>query len=267
VKRHANTGVAGIYRIQAPSGNFYIGSSIDMARRFRQHRHELRRGNHHALSLQHAANKYGHEALKFEALFCVINVADLAVVEQYFLDELRPEYNGTCMVGPSTQDPRVAAKVSASAKASAKHKTAREANAKRAWSVLSKPVVRLDDGEVFPSSYAAARAVGGGRLDGVCGAIANGNRWRDFYWAYVDSGVTLADRMRAAAARIAAGAAKSSASMIEARRREIVRLADGVVFRSIADAARAAGCNHSAIHRSLKHRTPCKGSVWAYGEA
>lgn len=52
----------GIYAIEhVTSGRVYIGSSIDIADRWRQHRRALKSGTHHSVFLQRAWVKYGAE--------------------------------------------------------------------------------------------------------------------------------------------------------------------------------------------------------------
>jgi group I intron endonuclease len=61
---------SGIYVIRnLVNGKRYIGSSVDIFARWRQHRHALKRGTHHSSHLQNAWRKYGSEAFRFEVLF------------------------------------------------------------------------------------------------------------------------------------------------------------------------------------------------------
>jgi group I intron endonuclease len=91
---------SGIYQISSPSGKRYIGSALDYNVRWYGHRMKLRRGDHHSVPLQHAANKYGLESLTFEFILSVPNPADLLEYEQLLMDELQPEYN-VCKVAGS----------------------------------------------------------------------------------------------------------------------------------------------------------------------
>lgn len=256
--------IGGIYRIVAPTGDCYIGSSTYIVGRFCRHRSELRAGRHHSAALQATCDAYGIRALTFEAILCALPGADLLALEQAFMDEYRPALNMAVFARASSRDPAVAGRISASAIASPAHAVARAANQRRAAIAVSKLVVRLTDGAVFASTYEAARTAGAATLDGLSLAISKGYRFAGHYWSYADSGITLQDRIADSSRRIAAGRARSSATMIEARRREILRVSDGVVFPSIAAAARSIGCNHSAIHRALKTGSKCKGSGWSY---
>lgn len=60
---------SGIYRITCvPTGNHYIGSSIHIEERWRQHRTEMRGGYHSNPHLQRSWNKYGEPAFTFVVL-------------------------------------------------------------------------------------------------------------------------------------------------------------------------------------------------------
>lgn len=89
---------SGVYSITSPSGNLYIGSATDFARRFSGHKGALRRGNHHSKALQAAANKYGIENLKF-AKVLICEKKDLLMYEQIAIDALGPAYNACPVAG------------------------------------------------------------------------------------------------------------------------------------------------------------------------
>jgi group I intron endonuclease len=87
-----------IYKITAPSGNFYVGSSIYARRRWNKHRSDLRCNRHHSPALQASANKYGCDALDFEILeFC--SREELMDREQFYIDTLNPRYNVGLVAG------------------------------------------------------------------------------------------------------------------------------------------------------------------------
>ena len=74
------------------NGKQYVGSSVDIARRFAAHRMRLRRGNHHSPALQRAWDRYGESAFSFEVIArCPPGVC--LPMEQALMDGLRPEYN------------------------------------------------------------------------------------------------------------------------------------------------------------------------------
>lgn len=84
---------SGIYKIyNKANGDFYIGSSIDLVARWKNHKSQLIRGIHHSIHLQRAWNKYGEDSFCFEIIeFCP--PLDAITREQYFIDSLSPKYN------------------------------------------------------------------------------------------------------------------------------------------------------------------------------
>ena len=83
----------GIYQIKLNDGRAYIGSAVDFARRFKEHRRRLRRGTHHNIALQRAWNKYGEDAFSFEVRQVVDLPENLISVEQAHLDAAKPVFN------------------------------------------------------------------------------------------------------------------------------------------------------------------------------
>lgn len=83
----------GIYKIlNLTSKDIYIGSSVDVFRRFKTHKQKLKNNNHHSIVLQRAWNKYGKDSFQFQIIeYCTKD--DLIIREQYYLDKLKPKYN------------------------------------------------------------------------------------------------------------------------------------------------------------------------------
>lgn len=80
---------SGIYCIRnIISGRIYVGSAINIVRRWNQHRCLLRNGKHHARILQRSWNKHGEAAFAFEILETVSEVTELVRVEQNWIDRL-----------------------------------------------------------------------------------------------------------------------------------------------------------------------------------
>jgi hypothetical protein len=256
-------GICGIYVITSPSGKFYVGSSINVRRRFSSHRSDLKHGRHHCPSLQAAANKHGVGSLRCSVIESC-RPDELVAREQAAIDRLRPEYNGTSDARTPCRDPAVAARLSKSIRASAAHVAARTANQRLAARAISKPVVRLTDGAVFPSGYAAARAHGIKSADNITTAIRLGRRFAGHFWKYEGDRLTLAEAESRAAQRRTQHNERSGAHLRARCARAVRRLSDGTVFPTVTDAARAAGCHHTAICRSLKCGTPSMGAVWRY---
>ena len=85
--------ISGVYEIRnTKNGHCYIGSSVNILKRWQLHLSLLNSGKHHSLYLQNAYSKYGKDAF---SLF-VIERCDrdsLIKLEQYYLDMLHPAYN------------------------------------------------------------------------------------------------------------------------------------------------------------------------------
>lgn len=88
------TKTAAIYAItNLTNGKCYIGSAVSVFNRFALHKHHLTLGKHHSRYLQNAWNKHGSEKFVFQILLEVENPSDLLLLEQFFLDTVKPEYN------------------------------------------------------------------------------------------------------------------------------------------------------------------------------
>lgn len=86
---------SGIYHILNTQNNErYIGSSVNVFKRFREHRNALRKNRHPNNKLQNAWNKYREESFKFELLWNVEPYKEsLLLEEQYCFNYLNCEYN------------------------------------------------------------------------------------------------------------------------------------------------------------------------------
>jgi len=84
---------SGIYIIENKiNGHRYVGSSVELKRRWNDHRSSLRKGQHHNAHLQSAWNKYGKDAFKFDILEHW-EPEFLTSMEQWWMNMLQPEYN------------------------------------------------------------------------------------------------------------------------------------------------------------------------------
>ena len=94
--------ISGIYIITTPSINnkCYIGSAINIRRRWHQHKSELIKNKHHNPYLQHVANKHGIEVFIFNTLL-ECSKETLIVNEQQALEKHKPEYNILKIAGSS----------------------------------------------------------------------------------------------------------------------------------------------------------------------
>lgn len=84
----------GIYFIEnLTTKEIYVGSSRDLHHRKLAHFSTLRNGNHNNCRLQKSYNKYGRENFSFSVIEFVDSVECLVEREQFWLDELKPQFN------------------------------------------------------------------------------------------------------------------------------------------------------------------------------
>lgn len=88
---------SGIYKItNRLNGRSYVGSAINVVRRFVHHRNRLRAGAHHSPALQSAWNSHGEGVFDFEIIE-VVAAENLVACEQAWIDKLSAYgrgYNG-----------------------------------------------------------------------------------------------------------------------------------------------------------------------------
>lgn len=76
----------GIYLIKNNiNGKVYVGSSVNIKKRFAEHKRILKLNEHHSNKLQNAWNKYGELAFSFYIIQHSLK-EDLLIVEQYWID-------------------------------------------------------------------------------------------------------------------------------------------------------------------------------------
>lgn len=77
-----------IYKIiNTINGKFYVGSSIDTRKRFKQHKYGLKAGTHRNCHLQNAWNKYGPDAFVFKVIQHVFEDESLEDIENEWLQK------------------------------------------------------------------------------------------------------------------------------------------------------------------------------------
>jgi group I intron endonuclease len=82
----------GVYSITNTANNkIYIGSSVNISKRFIGHRNALNKGNHENSHLQRAWVKYGIESFSFAVLCEAESGQDVRSLEQQYLDKLTPD--------------------------------------------------------------------------------------------------------------------------------------------------------------------------------
>jgi group I intron endonuclease len=81
---------SGVYVItNIVNGKIYIGSSVNIKKRWREHKNDLKKNKHHSSSLQKSYNKHGLENFIFEIIEFV-DCKELFIVEQKYLDQYKP---------------------------------------------------------------------------------------------------------------------------------------------------------------------------------
>lgn len=86
--------IHGIYQIRNKvNSKCYVGSSTDIESRCKEHLYSLYRSDHPNRYLQHAWDKYGEKNFEFLIIEEQKDVLKLILREQYYIDELKPEYN------------------------------------------------------------------------------------------------------------------------------------------------------------------------------
>lgn len=77
----------GLYAIRhIASRSAYFGSSVDIKRRFKEHRTGLKFGKHHCRHLQNSWNRHGEEKFEFILVKETLTHAEAKEIEQAFLD-------------------------------------------------------------------------------------------------------------------------------------------------------------------------------------
>jgi group I intron endonuclease len=84
--------VQGVYRIALGDGRCYIGSSVDVVRRWKEHRRLLDAGEHHSAYLQRAWQKHGADAFTFHVVEQCERSAFVAR-EQHWIDASDSVFN------------------------------------------------------------------------------------------------------------------------------------------------------------------------------
>jgi group I intron endonuclease len=83
----------GIYSIrQKSTGREYVGSAVNVTKRWKEHRRQADSGRHHSRFFQRAWSKHGCDDFEFRVLL-VCAKHDLIAYEQACLDGLRPAFN------------------------------------------------------------------------------------------------------------------------------------------------------------------------------
>ena len=160
---------AGIYEIlNTVNGKRYIGQSVDIDRRWKEHRKTLRKGIARHAYLQAAWNKYGEAAFKFSILvMCEKNRDALFLYEQQAFNALKPEYNLAPIAGSNLgvkHRPEVCAAISARMKGKTYAKGTRRTPEQ--CQNISESLIGKKRGPQTPEHLANRKAAGCGKLIG-----------------------------------------------------------------------------------------------------
>lgn len=69
------------------TGKFYVGATLTLGARWKQHVNDLRANRHHSDKLQRSWNKHGENAFNFLILELCDNESELGAREQHWIDE------------------------------------------------------------------------------------------------------------------------------------------------------------------------------------
>jgi len=94
------SGISGVYKIENKlTGDIYIGSSVDIKKRWCSHQSSFGKDYQHCMHLNNAIIKYSVGNFKFKVV-ATCHPRDIYIVEQMFIDMLEPRYNINTTVYP-----------------------------------------------------------------------------------------------------------------------------------------------------------------------
>jgi group I intron endonuclease len=90
----------GLYSIEnTVTHNIYVGSTVNLRKRWQLHLHLLRNGKHHSFKLQASWNKYGEDSFRFIPISIIEDKSQWVRLEQHFISTLKPTYNVSLKAG------------------------------------------------------------------------------------------------------------------------------------------------------------------------
>lgn len=90
----------GIYKItNVKNGKVYIGQSVDIEKRWAQHKRALELGTHHSTKLQNSYNRHLEDSFIYEIVEEVEDKAELNNKEQHYINMYNSIENGYNMIG------------------------------------------------------------------------------------------------------------------------------------------------------------------------
>jgi len=189
----------GVYKIvNIVNNKCYIGSSVNIEKRWYFHKERLARNKHHCKYLQNAYNKYGKDCFVYTIVeTCSRDRSIILSLEQKYLDSLKPEYNH-CKIAGSPLGTRHTEETKRKMSLSSKGKTfSKEHKGKisvshigRKRRNLYKPIIKICPNtncvlETFKSVQEASSndAVTGARIASAARGVQKTSR--GFIWKYI----------------------------------------------------------------------------------
>lgn len=178
----------GIYALKSfKNGKMYIGSSVDIGRRLRDHKRFLTLNRHVNIKMQNHFNKYGLPDMTFYTLE-VCNKSDLIQKEQYWIDRCKPVFNICQTAGNTKGHSHTVSEVSKEKMSKAKKGIPRGYPVtvyKGGKNIQSKIVIRTSiAGEVKIYDSLSGVSEDGFTFQNVHRAIKRGHKHKGFNWNY-----------------------------------------------------------------------------------
>jgi group I intron endonuclease len=236
----------GIYSITSPSGNSYIGSSIHIELRFKQHVWACKRKAHRSEKLQRAYYKY-----EGNLTLCVLQVCtkeELLQLEQKYLDIVQPEYNTVLSAENPMRD------TSSAAKALAAIRTPKERKARRDRAILNNQAATMHTEASFARSKAGnstpeARAKSSRRSKDL-------NSARHMH--------TPEAKAKSTAYRKSKAGREALSKSHDTAKKAVQNINTGIIYDSLMATERATGINHSNLSKAIRNNGLCQGCEWRY---
>lgn len=223
----------------------YIGQSLDIHERWKQHEKLLYKGTHHSKYLQNAWNKHGKENFEFSILMeCEEN--KLNEMEQYFImafDSYAP-YGYNCTYGGNSGRPTEETKQHLSdINKGEKHPK-------------KKAIYCIELKRVFPYARAITEEFGWNHGDVI--KCCNGSKlsFHKMHWMYYEDYLEYGEVIR-----------EKKTQPKRSHKKKVICIETNVVYESIAEAMRSTGCDSRAIHQCCNNpNRTVKGYHFSYYE-
>lgn len=236
----------GIYSITSPSGNCYVGSSVNIELRWKQHIWACKRKTHRSEKFQRAYYKYIGNFTFMVLEIC--SPEDLTRREQKHMDVLKPKYNTSLDAKNPMRD------AAAKAKALAGIRTPEERKARSERATARNQAMLMHTPESMAKSKAGNSTEEAKRRNSVRSKSSNAIA----YAHTVEAKAKATAYRRSDAGRLALSAAHDNV------KQAVLAVATGVVYDSLMDAERKTGAYHSNIAKSIRNDWVCKGTKWQY---